>query len=413
MAPGCCFCGRGNRRKSGNHPPIAEESSIPIEATVNKEQEIKEESAIPIEANISAEKEESDFPIEAAASREKGVRTFSYDELAKAAGYFSIDDNNRLGLGLTGEVFKGELSNGEVVAIKRLKHQANPEHEEMARHQYQVEAEILSHIEPHQNIVKVIGYCNDASNRLLVYEFVPNNSLKSCLHGNEKQTIKWSDRLKIALGIAEGLTYLHEICEPRIIHRDIKSANILLDDKFIPKIGDFGLAKEFMSSHTHVSTAPRGTISYEPPEYYAADLSTKLTEKSDVFSFGVVLLELITGKFAILGGDERLVDWALSPLKQVLETNNKEDLDMKKYNNLVDFKLQKDNDKKEMSRMIYCAAACVYKPMKLRPKMSEIVEVLKGNKEPTDYIWLRNDTQYLYQGSPYPPLPEALRPAVP
>ncbi|KAG8656348.1 proline-rich receptor-like protein kinase PERK3 isoform X2 [Manihot esculenta] len=405
MAPGCCFCGRGNRRKS-------EESSIPIEATVNKEQEIKEKTAIPIEANISTEKGESTIPIEAAANRKKGVRTFSHEELAKAARYFSISDNNRLGDGLTGEVFKGELPNGEVVAIKRFKHQANPEHEKLARNQYEMEAEILSRIEPHQNIVKVIGYCDDASNRLLVYEFVPNNSLKSCLHGKEEHTIKWSDRLKIALGIAKGLAYLHEICKPRIIHRDIKSANILLGDEFIPKIGDFGLAKEFMSSHTHVSTGPRGTISYEPPEYYIADLRGKLTEKSDVFSFGVVLLELITGKFAILGDNERLVNWALSPLKQVLETDNKEDLDMEKYNNLVDFKLQKDNGKKEISRMIYCAAACVYKPMKLRPKMSQIVEVLEGNKEPMDYIWLRNDTQYLYQGSPYA-LPEALRPAVP
>ncbi|KAG8656373.1 hypothetical protein MANES_04G126950v8 [Manihot esculenta] len=320
MTPGCCFCGRRNRRKNGNHPPIAEESSIPIEATVNKEQEIKEETAIPIEANISAEKEESDFPIdEAAASREKGVRTFSYKELAKAARYFTFDDNNLLGRGLTGEVFKGELSNGEVVAIKRLKHQANPEHETMARDQYQLEAEILSRIEPHQNIVKVIGYCNDGSNRLLVYEFVSNNSLMSCLHGKEKQTIKWSDRLKIALGTAEGLKHLH--CKSRIIHRDIKSANILLDDKFIPKIGDFGLAKEFMSFQSHVSTDPKGTPkSYEPPEYYVADLRRKLTEKSDVFSFGVVLLELITGKFAILENKDRLVDWVrtCSPFKLML-----------------------------------------------------------------------------------------------
>ncbi|XP_058005460.1 proline-rich receptor-like protein kinase PERK1 [Hevea brasiliensis] len=209
MTPVSCICGLWNRRRNANHHPIA------------------------------------------------GVRTFSHKELAKATGYF--DKDNLLGTGTCGEVYKGKLPNGEVVAIKRLRHQDDQEKEEMARRQYKEEAEILSRIDPHQNIVKVLGYCSNKANRLLVYEFVPNNSLSSHLHGNGKPTINWSNRLKIALGTAEGLAYLHEICAPRVIHRDIKSGNILLDDEFIPKIGDFGIAKEFMISVTHVSTGPRGT----------------------------------------------------------------------------------------------------------------------------------------------------------
>ncbi|XP_058005369.1 proline-rich receptor-like protein kinase PERK5 [Hevea brasiliensis] len=225
------------------------------------------------------------------------VPIYTFDELATATGYFS--NENRLGEGGFGQVYKGVLSNQKVVAVKRLKHYSNPNKEEQARRQFDDEVKTISRIR-HRNIVEVVGYCSHKADRLLVYEYVSNNSLKSHLDGNGMPTINWPTRMKIALGTAKGLAYLHEDCVPGIIHRDIKSDNILLNEKFEPKIGDFGLSKDFPESFSHVSTDPRGTHAYAPPEYYNKDgQERKLTDKSDVFSFGIVLLELITGKPAV------------------------------------------------------------------------------------------------------------------
>ncbi|KAF2323400.1 hypothetical protein GH714_035290 [Hevea brasiliensis] len=165
------------------------------------------------------------------------------------------------------------------------------------------------------------------------------------------------------------------------------------------KIGDFGLSKDFADSATHVSTDPKGTPAYAPPEYYIKDgQKRKLTDKSDVFSFGVVLLELITGKLAVLKKKRneyiRLAIWAVPLLKQILDTD-KQDLDAKNCKDLFDEKLMKNYDKDEMIRMIYCAAACIYKP---------VLKVLKRDMEPKN-IWVRNDSKYLYEGSPYTSLP--------
>ncbi|XP_021679329.2 proline-rich receptor-like protein kinase PERK2 [Hevea brasiliensis] len=362
--------------------------------------------------------EEGPTPIQATDdSTVHGVPKYDFKVLAEATGDFS--NNNRLGQGGVGQVYKGKLPNdNKVVAIKRLIHHSDPEIEKLAQLQFEVEVKTLSRIR-HRNIVKVVGYCSDKADRLLVYEFVSNNSLKSHLNGKgktsqetETQTIDWSNRMKIALGTAKGLAYLHEDCDPRIIHRDIKSDNILLNDEFEPKIGDFGISKDFPDSATHISTETRGTHAYAPPEYYIKDgQHRKLTDKSDVFSFGIVLLELITGKLALFEKKRkdyiRLAVWAIPLLKQVLDID-KQDLDVEDCKDLFDSKLQKKYNKDEMMRMIYCAAACIYKPVKLRPKMSQIVEVLKGNMEPKN-IWAKNDSKYLYEGSPYaqlPPLPE-------
>ncbi|KAJ9176938.1 hypothetical protein P3X46_012198 [Hevea brasiliensis] len=190
------------------------------------------------------------------------VPIYTFDELATATGYFS--NENRLGEGGFGQVYKGVLSNQKVVAVKRLKHYSNPNKEEQARRQFDDEVKTISRIR-HRNIVEVVGYCSHKADRLLVYEYVSNNSLKSHLDGvkniagNGMPTINWPTRMKIALGTAKGLAYLHEDCVPGIIHRDIKSDNILLNEKFEPKIGDFGLSKDFPESFSHVSTDPRGT----------------------------------------------------------------------------------------------------------------------------------------------------------
>uniref|UniRef100_A0A2C9UY87 non-specific serine/threonine protein kinase n=2 Tax=Manihot esculenta TaxID=3983 RepID=A0A2C9UY87_MANES len=207
--------------------------------------------------------------------------------------------------------------------------------------------------------------------------------------------IDWPTRMKIALGIAEGLAYLHEDCKPGIIHGDIKSDNILLDDEFNPKIRDFGISKEFADSETHVSTISMGT-----PE---------LTDKSDVFSFGVVLLELITGKLAVFERERReyifLTIWAVPLLKQILDAEY-QDLHAENCKEFFDSKLPNNFEENDMKRLIYCAAACVYKPAKLRPHMCKIVKVLNGDMEPKT-IWVRSDCKYLYNGSPYAPFPQA------
>ncbi|XP_058004050.1 proline-rich receptor-like protein kinase PERK15 [Hevea brasiliensis] len=338
----------------------------------------------------------------------EGVPSYAFEVLAKATGNFS--NNNRLGEGGYGQVYKGKLPNGKVVAIKRLIHHSDSDMEENAQLQFEEEVKTISRIR-HRNIVEVVGYCSNKADRLLVYEFVSNNSLKYHLrgktsHGMESPAIDWPSRMKIALGTAKGLAYLHEDCKPRIIHRDIKSDNILRYDIYELQIGDFGISKDFADSATHVFTEPRGTVAYAPPEYYNKDGQNRiLTDKSDVFSFGIVLLELITRKLAIFM-KKPLAIWAMPLLKQVLDTNE-QDLDAENCKDLFDSKLQKEYNKDEMIRMIYCVAACLYKPMKLRPQMSQIVEVLKKNMEPKN-IWDRNDSKYLYEGSPYAPLPQQI-----
>ncbi|KAJ9688432.1 hypothetical protein PVL29_014217 [Vitis rotundifolia] len=228
--------------------------------------------------------------------------TFTYEELVMATDGFS--NANLLGQGGFGYVHRGVLPNGKEVAIKQLKAGSG-----QGEREFQAEVEIISRVH-HKHLVTLAGYCITGSHRLLVYEFVPNNTLEFHLHGKGRPTMDWPTRLKIALGSAKGLAYLHEDCHPKIIHRDIKAANILLDFKFEAKVADFGLAKFSSEVNTHVSTRVMGTFGYLAPEYAA---SGKLTDKSDVFSFGVMLLELLTGRRPVDANqtymEDSLVDW--------------------------------------------------------------------------------------------------------
>ncbi|KAJ9692345.1 hypothetical protein PVL29_011414 [Vitis rotundifolia] len=224
---------------------------------------------------------------------------FTYEELAIATDGFS--NINLLGQGGFGYVHKGVLPNGREVAIKHLKAGSG-----QGEREFQAEVEIISRVH-HKHLVSLVGYCTTGAQRMLVYEFVPNGTLQHHLHGMGRPTMNWATRIKIALGSAKGLAYLHEDCHPKIIHRDIKAANILLDHNFEAKVADFGLAKFASDTDTHVSTRVMGTFGYLAPEYA---LSGKLTDKSDVFSFGVVLLELITGRRPIdKTENESIVDW--------------------------------------------------------------------------------------------------------
>ncbi|XP_058080876.1 proline-rich receptor-like protein kinase PERK4 [Magnolia sinica] len=290
--------------------------------------------------------------------------TFTYDELASATGGFS--QANLLGQGGFGYVYKGLLPNGTKIAVKQLKSGSG-----QGEREFQAEVEIISRVH-HRHLVSLVGYCIAGGQRMLVYEFVPNNTLEHHLHGRGSLTMDFPTRLKIALGSAKGLAYLHEDCHPKIIHRDIKTANILLDNNFEAMVADFGLAKLSSDNHTHVSTRVMGTFGYLAPEYAS---SGKLTEKSDVFSYGVMLLELITGRRPVdttnTYMDDSLVDWARPLLTRALEEGN--------FDELVDPHLQNNFDPNEMVRMVASAAASVRHSARRRPKMSQIVRALEGD----------------------------------
>ncbi|XP_059293228.1 proline-rich receptor-like protein kinase PERK5 [Lycium ferocissimum] len=293
---------------------------------------------------------------------------FTYEELARATSGFS--KANVLGQGGFGYVHKGVLVDGTVVAVKSLKSGSG-----QGEREFQAEVDIISRVH-HRHLVSLVGYCIADSQRMLVYEYVPNRTLEFHLHGKGHHVMDWGTRLKIALGSAKGLAYLHEDCHPKIIHRDIKAANILLEDNFEAKVADFGLAKLSSDNFTHVSTRVMGTFGYLAPEYAS---SGKLTDKSDVFSFGVVLLELITGKRPVDPSnmmEDSLVDWARPLLKTALEEG--------KYDKLVGAPLEGNIVPNELRRLVVCAAASTRHSAKRRPKMSQIVRALDGDSSLED-----------------------------
>lgn len=282
-----------------------------------------------------------------------------------------FSEANLLGQGGFGYVHKGVLPNGKEVAVKQLKDGSG-----QGEREFHAEVETISRVH-HKHLVSLVGYCITGTRRLLVYEFVPNNTMEFHLHGKGRPPLEWHTRLKIALGSAKGLAYLHEDCHPKIIHRDIKGSNILLEMNFEAKVSDFGLARFSSDLDTHVSTRVMGTFGYLAPEYAS---SGKLTDKSDVFSYGVMLLELITGRRPVDSTytlmDESLVDWARPLLTQSLDDGN--------FDDLVDPRLQKGFNQNEMSRMIACAAACVRHSAKRRPRMSQVVRALEGDVSLSD-----------------------------
>ncbi|KAL2247053.1 proline-rich receptor-like protein kinase PERK4 [Sesamum indicum] len=293
---------------------------------------------------------------------------FCYEELAAATGGFS--QSNLLGQGGFGLVHKGVLADKKEVAVKSLKSGSG-----QGEREFQAEVEIISRVH-HRHLVSLVGYCIANGRRMLVYDFVPNKTLEFHLHGKGQPVMDWSTRLRIAVGSAKGLAYLHEDCHPRIIHRDIKAANILLDYNFEAMVADFGLAKLTSDNYTHVSTRVMGTFGYLAPEYAS---SGKLTEKSDVFSFGVMLLELITGRRPIDSSnmtEDSLVDWARPLLSKALEDGN--------YAELVDRRLGENYVAHEVARMAACAAASIRHSARRRPKMSQIVRSLQGDSSLED-----------------------------
>ncbi|XP_047321606.1 leucine-rich repeat receptor protein kinase HPCA1-like isoform X2 [Impatiens glandulifera] len=222
----------------------------------------------------------------------KGTKPFTFEEMRKYSNNFS--EVNDIGTGGYGKVYRGTLPDGKMIAIKRAMKGSM-----QGAIEFKSEIELLSRVH-HKNVVSLVGFCFDQSEQMLVYEYIPNGTLKDSLSGQSGFRLDWARRLRIALGSARGLQYLHELADPPIIHRDIKSNNILLDDRLNAKVADFGLSKAIGNpDQTHITTQVKGTMGYMDPEYY---MTNQLTDKSDVYSFGVTLLELVTAKQPIEKG---------------------------------------------------------------------------------------------------------------
>ncbi|GFY94370.1 leucine-rich repeat protein kinase family protein [Actinidia rufa] len=222
----------------------------------------------------------------------KGPISFSFEELKKYANNFS--EANSIGSGGYGKVYRGTLPTGSLIAIKRAQHGSM-----QGGLEFKTEIELLSRVH-HKNVVSLVGFCFEHGEQMLVYEYIPNGTLRESLSGRTGIRLDWIRRLRITLGAAKGLQYLHELANPPIIHRDIKSNNILLDERLNAKVADFGLSKLMSDTEKdHITTQVKGTMGYMDPEYY---MTQQLTEKSDVYSFGVVMLELITSRQPIEKG---------------------------------------------------------------------------------------------------------------
>ncbi|CAL5059229.1 unnamed protein product [Urochloa decumbens] len=291
------------------------------------------------------------------------LKHFSFHDLQNATGNF--DSKNILGQGGFGIVYKGCLRNGTLVAVKRLK-----DPDVTGEVQFQTEVELIG-LAVHRNLLRLYGFCMTSNERLLVYPYMPNGSVADRLRDycNGKPSLDWSKRMQIALGAARGLLYLHEQCNPKIIHRDVKAANILLDESFEAIVGDFGLAKLLDRQESHVTTAVRGTIGHIAPEYLSTGQSS---EKTDVYGFGILLLELITGPKTLSNGHGQskkgmILDW----VRELKEE--------KKLDKLVDRDLKDSFDVAELECSVDVIIQCTQTNPILRPKMSEVLHALEAN----------------------------------
>ncbi|XP_059069790.1 probable LRR receptor-like serine/threonine-protein kinase At1g56140 isoform X1 [Cryptomeria japonica] len=292
------------------------------------------------------------------------LNIFSYTDMKNATSDFH--EENKLGQGGYGKVHKGILPDGKLVAVKQLSSESK-----QGKCEFINEVIAISAVQ-HRNLVELHGCCVEGEHRILVYECLENNSLAQALFGNKKPEVHldWPTRHKICIGIARGLAYLHEESSVRIVHRDIKASNILLDNSLNPKIADFGLAKLFDETKTHISTRVAGTIGYLAPEYA---LRGHLTEKADVFSFGVVALEVVSGRSntetTLPRESVYLLEWAwqLHEKERLLE--------------LMDPQLRPTYIEEEVLRVIGVALLCTQASPAMRPSMSRVVAMLTSDVE--------------------------------
>ncbi|TKY65219.1 receptor protein kinase [Spatholobus suberectus] len=373
---GCCvkFCFIGScipsRSKVDNS--ISGTSAHSVEKTSACKKSKKEINAPPGSSTTTSNAES--IPSTPKVSEELKVssrlRKFTFNELKSATRNFRPE--SLLGEGGFGCVFKGWIEEngtapvkpgtGLTVAVKTLNHDGLQGHKE-----WLAELDILGDL-VHSNLVKLIGFCIEDDQRLLVYECMPRGSLENHLFRKGSLPLPWSIRMKIALGAAKGLTFLHEEAQRPVIYRDFKTSNILLDAEYNAKLSDFGLAKDGPEGEkTHISTRVMGTYGYAAPEYV---MTGHLTSKSDVYSFGVVLLEMLTGRRSIdknrPNGEHNLVEWARPVLG-----------DRRMLLRIIDPRLEGHFSVKGAQKAAQLAAQCLSRDPKSRPMMSEVVQTLK------------------------------------
>ncbi|KAG8379784.1 hypothetical protein BUALT_Bualt07G0125400 [Buddleja alternifolia] len=288
------------------------------------------------------------------------TKLFSSKELAQATDHYN--ENRILGRGGQGTVYKGMLKDGRTVAIKKSKRVDESDLEDFIN-----EVVILSQIN-HRNVVKLLGCCLETEVPLLVYEFVPNDTLFQHIHDpSEEFPLTWEMRVGIATEIAGALSYLHSAASTPIYHRDIKSTNILLDEKYRAKISDFGTSRSIAIDQTHLTTRVLGTFGYLDPEYFQ---SSQFTEKSDVYSFGVVMVELLTG--------EKAISSVRAEVGRSLATHFLHSMDENRLFDILDAKVHKEGTSEEIVAIAELARRCLHLNGKRRPTMREVAVELEG-----------------------------------
>ncbi|XP_024028434.1 putative serine/threonine-protein kinase [Morus notabilis] len=288
------------------------------------------------------------------------ISSFDFQTLKKATKNFH--PGNLLGRGGFGPVFQGKLDDGRLIAVKKLSLNKSQQGES----EFLAEVRMFTSIQ-HKNLVRLLGCCSAGPQRLLVYEYMTNRSLDLIIYGKSGGNfMNWSTRYQIIIGVARGLQYLHEDCPLRIIHRDIKASNILLDDKFQPRIGDFGLARFFPEDEAYLSTAFAGTLGYSAPEYA---IRGELSEKADLYSFGVLVLEIISCR--------KNTDLNLPSEMQYLPEYAWLLYEKSKVLDLIDPRMREDGFlEKDAVQAIHVAFLCLQPQPDLRPPMSQIVAML-------------------------------------
>ncbi|KAL3538963.1 hypothetical protein ACH5RR_002329 [Cinchona calisaya] len=308
-------------------------------------------------------------------------RWYSLKELEIATNGFA--NANVVGEGGFGVVYRGVLQDGSVVAVKSLLNNKG-----QAEKEFKVEVEAIGKVR-HKNLVGLIGYCVEGARRMLVYEFVDNGNLEQWLHGDvgPVSPLTWEIRMKIVIGIARGLAYLHEGLEPKVVHRDVKSSNILLDRKWNPKVSDFGLAKLLGSEKSYVTTRVMGTFGYVSPDYATTGM---LNEGSDVYSFGVLLMEIVTGRspvdYSRPPAEMNLVDW----FKGMVANRRGEEL--------LDPLIEIQPPSRALKRVLLVCLRCIDLDAKKRPKMGQIIHMLEAEEFP-----FRADPRAAQETAPLPP----------
>ncbi|KAK7260583.1 hypothetical protein RIF29_26751 [Crotalaria pallida] len=304
----------------------------------------------------SSSEQNNEADLQRMAAQEQKI--FAYETLVAATKNFN--PIHKLGEGGFGPVYKGKLNDGREIAVKKLSQTSN-----QGKKEFMNEAKLLARVQ-HRNVVNLLGYCVHGTEKILVYEYVPHESLDKLLFKSQgRDQLDWKRRFRIITGVAKGLLYLHEDSHHCIIHRDIKASNILLDDKWSPKIADFGMARLFPEDQSQVNTRVAGTNGYMAPEYV---MHGNLSVKADVFSYGVMMLELITGHrnsaFNLDVDARSLLDWAYKMYKKG------------KSLDIVDSTLASSMEPEQVTMCIQLGLLCTQGDPQLRPNMRRVVVIL-------------------------------------